>query len=343
MYPPQPATSRSHTGFCGPTNYKRECATGPSGAFKLTSLSACKGQCQLCDACNFISFSAKNRDCSWYETCDLSSLGGGGAEEAYGISAEAYRTFDMRDVRKRLRRKLCNRLRRKQCRNRRECTNLLPQQKGATKHSARATTPRASPGLVLPVPAPQLRHNFTATSPRHALARFPDAAAAVLPVGLRPVGVAPAPVPTNAPIDACVVPRVVSITSITSACWVLPDGDDNLNFSSSDMEDDSVGDSDVSADTTTSLDSSGSCGGQWWTTEAIQLTPVTSPGAGPLQDEWPSTQKLGRVLSASSLELPPLAAPAQRAAGLQPECIVRRLSDEECDVDIGFGAPLFAL
>ena len=213
----------------------------------------------------------------------------------------------------------------------------------AAKHSARATTPRASPGLALPVPAPQLRHNFTATSPRHALARFPDAAAAVLPVGLRPVSVAPAPVPTDAPIDACVVPRVVSITSITSACWVLPDGDDNLNFSSSDMEDDSVGDSDVSADTTTSLDSSGSCGGQWWTTEAIQLTPVTSPGAGPLQDEWPSTQKLGRVLSASSLELPPLAAPAQRAAGLQPECIVRRLSDEECDVDIGFGAPLFAL
>ena len=106
MYPPQPALSRSHTGFCGPTNYKRECATGPSGAFKLTSLSACKAQCQLCDACNFISFSAKNRDCSWYKTCDLSSLGGGGAEEAYGISAEAYLTFDMRDVRERLRRKL---------------------------------------------------------------------------------------------------------------------------------------------------------------------------------------------------------------------------------------------
>lgn len=87
-------------GVCGPTEYKERCDTGPSGAIALGSLRACKARCLHCAACNFISFSAERRDCSWYTECELVTLGKKGVAAVSSDIADAYLTFDMRDTRR---------------------------------------------------------------------------------------------------------------------------------------------------------------------------------------------------------------------------------------------------
>ena len=68
-----------HTGHCGVTSGRpvrgRFCA-GREGPLALPSVTraACISECNACRACRFVSFSQKNKDCSFYRRCDVTQL-----------------------------------------------------------------------------------------------------------------------------------------------------------------------------------------------------------------------------------------------------------------------------
>ena len=67
------------TGFCGVTEEAapNRCGQDRSGAWPLSTLHECVLACSACRNCAFLSFSSKNRDCSWYSSCErLGSAGG---------------------------------------------------------------------------------------------------------------------------------------------------------------------------------------------------------------------------------------------------------------------------
>ena len=77
--PPPPPLGATGNGTCGTTTYGGDCNASPRGAWNTTSahiasVDACAAKCAACSRCNFVSFSAKNEDCSWYEACDWNEL-----------------------------------------------------------------------------------------------------------------------------------------------------------------------------------------------------------------------------------------------------------------------------
>jgi len=58
------------------------------------SLAACVAMCACCEHCNFVSYSAKNQDCSWNSKCNLERLLLNGAD-AHGPS---YTTVNVRGL-----------------------------------------------------------------------------------------------------------------------------------------------------------------------------------------------------------------------------------------------------
>ena len=56
--------------------YFSDCERAEYGAWQTpTTLRECVNACQGCARCNYISFSARNRDCSWFHNCSFSELG----------------------------------------------------------------------------------------------------------------------------------------------------------------------------------------------------------------------------------------------------------------------------
>jgi SAM-dependent methyltransferase len=67
-----PAPRDAHMGHCGITqpDVSRQCrAKDTNGTFAARTPQACAKACWRCAKCNFISFSMKESDCSWYESC----------------------------------------------------------------------------------------------------------------------------------------------------------------------------------------------------------------------------------------------------------------------------------
>ena len=70
--------SSPQLGYCGVTiDWEGDCSLGLSGSWRanqhnITGVQSCARHCQRrCPRCNFISFSADNNDCSWFNNCPL--------------------------------------------------------------------------------------------------------------------------------------------------------------------------------------------------------------------------------------------------------------------------------
>jgi hypothetical protein len=67
-------------GYCAPTNWQdgKNCdTTRRRGIFDIGTfgdLAMCTAKCRECSACQFISFSQRYNDCSWYRSCDMGRL-----------------------------------------------------------------------------------------------------------------------------------------------------------------------------------------------------------------------------------------------------------------------------
>ena len=77
----------SQVGFCGVTEFGGSCDEDESGSWNCLSQHKCLKKCEACTGCSFISFSAENRDCSWFRQCADLDLG----EDLGGIG-RTYRT-----------------------------------------------------------------------------------------------------------------------------------------------------------------------------------------------------------------------------------------------------------
>ena len=63
---------RPQTGFCAVTDntLPGSCSFGFSGSWpEHTTLDTCVQACRKCNRCNYISFSNRAADCSWYFEC----------------------------------------------------------------------------------------------------------------------------------------------------------------------------------------------------------------------------------------------------------------------------------
>ena len=74
-----PKVGTTGTGTCGDTSYGGTCADHPYGSYNSTTagiqtLQACVEKVKGCSNGNYVSYSAKNEDCSWYAHCDMDSL-----------------------------------------------------------------------------------------------------------------------------------------------------------------------------------------------------------------------------------------------------------------------------
>ena len=64
-------------GYCGPTFGRGDCETDERGSWDgrpSRDQAACEAMCSRCGRCNYVSFSLKHGDCSWYRNCDLRDL-----------------------------------------------------------------------------------------------------------------------------------------------------------------------------------------------------------------------------------------------------------------------------
>jgi len=66
-------------GTCGATNYGGDCNVSPRGAWKASvekvhDLPGCVAKARPCAMASYVSFSAENDDCSWYNSCDFAHL-----------------------------------------------------------------------------------------------------------------------------------------------------------------------------------------------------------------------------------------------------------------------------
>ena len=81
------STVRSHAtpgeskkGNCGPTNFGGDCSSDLTGAWNTTTesiktIDGCVAKCRAgCSMCNYVSFSLKWEDCSWYTHCEMDRL-----------------------------------------------------------------------------------------------------------------------------------------------------------------------------------------------------------------------------------------------------------------------------
>ena len=70
---------KARVGYCALTVSKGDCHLGDSGTLEEDDAAASLRRCRLacekgCPRCAVVSWSAKNRDCSWYAHCDLDDL-----------------------------------------------------------------------------------------------------------------------------------------------------------------------------------------------------------------------------------------------------------------------------
>lgn len=78
--PTAPSASglRRADGYCEKTVGFSDCRAGAIGSYDQgpasRSLDECVAACRACRNCRFVSFSAANRDCSWFSACDLAHL-----------------------------------------------------------------------------------------------------------------------------------------------------------------------------------------------------------------------------------------------------------------------------
>jgi hypothetical protein len=72
------STTKWVRGLCAPTDYGGRCNTDVQGAWAMPAgkhaMRACVEHCAGCANCRVVSFSAKNRGCSWYQYCALDAL-----------------------------------------------------------------------------------------------------------------------------------------------------------------------------------------------------------------------------------------------------------------------------
>ena len=70
-------------GACGKADVGTDCGTDNQGSWWLTkaeaasqqrAITACEARCHACTGCRFVSLSWRERDCSWYTSCDLKNL-----------------------------------------------------------------------------------------------------------------------------------------------------------------------------------------------------------------------------------------------------------------------------
>ena len=81
-----------------------DCDSGEMGAWgrrpllaerRIDTLADCARVCHLyCARCHFVSFSERNRDCSWYRACDLRHL----HRDAGPANGESYRSVAVRSA-----------------------------------------------------------------------------------------------------------------------------------------------------------------------------------------------------------------------------------------------------
>ena len=81
---PAVRSTRPHAGYCSPTAASRrpsDCEHAAKGAWPLQqlgsanrSLAGCAVACHACRRCRYVSFSAENAECAWYQECDLTDL-----------------------------------------------------------------------------------------------------------------------------------------------------------------------------------------------------------------------------------------------------------------------------
>ena len=62
------------TGVCAPTVLGGDCRSGDSGAWAVADLTSCVHHCEHCERCNYISFSKREKDCSWFQACEEANL-----------------------------------------------------------------------------------------------------------------------------------------------------------------------------------------------------------------------------------------------------------------------------
>ena len=82
--PTASATADVAPGFCASTraqtsSSQSDCDVTPAGSFDASgwanqSLAACVARLQDCKMANYVSYSARNADCSWYQRCDMGAL-----------------------------------------------------------------------------------------------------------------------------------------------------------------------------------------------------------------------------------------------------------------------------
>ena len=81
-------------GYCSASSEGSEgdCARGLIGTWLIGDLPQCIERCKQCAQCNFVSFSKRHRDCSWFAGCATKALG-----KLYG--GDAFDTFRVKPAR----------------------------------------------------------------------------------------------------------------------------------------------------------------------------------------------------------------------------------------------------
>ena len=78
---PLPKPGSTASGYCHATTTSEDCNTTRLGSFSTkggapspTTLAACVARAKNCAMANYVSFSLKNNDCSWFSSCDMADL-----------------------------------------------------------------------------------------------------------------------------------------------------------------------------------------------------------------------------------------------------------------------------
>ena len=98
----------SKPGVCATTTWKPNSDTCEQGVDTkgswhtmrhsppIRSWSACAARCQRCPRCNYISYSAAERDCSWYTQCDMLNTSAAQGKKAV-FAGDRFRSMRVRD------------------------------------------------------------------------------------------------------------------------------------------------------------------------------------------------------------------------------------------------------
>lgn len=96
--------NETKAGNCGPTTFGGDCQVDAMGAWNTTSagigsLAACVARCHAgCAKCNYVSFSKRWEDCSWYAHCDMRSLSSGYEHTTVAVTPERDATHPLHAI-----------------------------------------------------------------------------------------------------------------------------------------------------------------------------------------------------------------------------------------------------